>query len=326
MVTLHRESDDFDAIAMNLSTAFLALLFVCHTSWADVPTRNVDIDHFTKQQINWLYAVDLSEGQTQVRVKLASSNLISALVIWNSQGERLYPQVDASTYFDDHGVTNNLHRMRSLLSTAQPTAWERQDVYSQALLHCRSDGLLLCVQLNTDVLSADLNLSRDMLLQRLFPSKKTSNPSLWLLALMAMITMAVLALFLFRSKPTQQYASSSPCPEPKTEPATASRLRMGDMIINPRQMTIQRQQLSAPISPRDLKLLNCFCQRPDEVISKDELYNIGWGRDFMPSSRALEQHILNLRRKIDPERSRPILIETVHGQGYRFPSDSSRSS
>ena len=67
MVTLHRESDDFDAIAMNLSTAFLALLFVCHTSWADVPTRNVDIDHFTKQQINWLYAVDLSEGQTQVR-------------------------------------------------------------------------------------------------------------------------------------------------------------------------------------------------------------------------------------------------------------------
>ena len=83
-----------------------------------------------------------------------------------------------------------------------------------------------------------------------------------------------------------------------------------------------RDELTANITVRDLKLLNCFVERPDEVLSKDTLYDAGWGRDFVPCSRALEQHIMTLRKKIDPERKRKSLIETVHGQGYRFPSES----
>jgi len=56
-----------------------------------------------------------------------------------------------------------------------------------------------------------------------------------------------------------------------------------------------------------------------EVISKDQLYSAGWGRDFMPNSRALEQHIMVLRRKLDPDKKRQVLIETIHGQGYKCP-------
>ena len=94
---------------------------------------------------------------------------------------------------------------------------------------------------------------------------------------------------------------------------------MGDMEIDPKRMSIKRGQYEASISQRDLKLLVCLANNPDVVITKDKLYNVGWGRDFMPNSRSLEQHILTLRNKIDPERKRAVLIETVHGQGYRYP-------
>lgn len=53
-------------------------------------------------------------------------------------------------------------------------------------------------------------------------------------------------------------------------------------------------------------------------MTKDELYDVGWGRDYMPNSRALDQHMINLRRKLDPNQSLPVVIETVRGVGYRL--------
>ena len=95
---------------------------------------------------------------------------------------------------------------------------------------------------------------------------------------------------------------------------------MADMRVKPRQQLVERGGVTSQVSERDLKLLGHFALHPNEVISKDELYNVGWGRDFVASSRALEQHMINLRKKIDPNRNLPVIIETVHGQGYRFPS------
>jgi len=72
------------------------------------------------------------------------------------------------------------------------------------------------------------------------------------------------------------------------------------------------------LSPRDIKLLSLLDARNGVVVTKDELYDAGWGRDYMPNSRALDQHMINLRRKLDPQKSLPELIETVHGIGYRL--------
>ena len=88
--------------------------------------------------------------------------------------------------------------------------------------------------------------------------------------------------------------------------------------IIPERHTAIRDSLEVSLTPRDLKLLTILEERNGAVVTKDELYDAGWGRDYMPNSRALDQHMINLRRKLDPDKSRPVLIETVHGVGYRL--------
>lgn len=88
-------------------------------------------------------------------------------------------------------------------------------------------------------------------------------------------------------------------------------------IVPERHIAI-RDTLEVPLTPRDLKLLSILKDRDGAVVTKDELYDAGWGRDYMPNSRSLDQHIINLRRKLDPDKTRPVLIETVHGVGYRL--------
>ena len=97
-----------------------------------------------------------------------------------------------------------------------------------------------------------------------------------------------------------------------------SAISANDFEILPESHLAKWGSCEVSLSPRDLKLLMLLKEREGEVVTKDELYDAGWGRDYMPNSRALDQHIINLRRKLDPGKSRPKLIETVHGVGYRF--------
>ncbi|MGB1091307.1 MAG: winged helix-turn-helix domain-containing protein [Oceanobacter sp.] len=299
------------------------LLLLPHSVTAELLAGGMTPEEHIRRHIDWLYEQDRAVDHTQVRIKIASSTLIQALLVWNAEGEQLYPSPGSADYFDDHGVSANQLRMQSLINTAHPFAWERQDIYGHSLLHCRTDGIRLCLQLDSKELSRALGLEQAELLHLLFANHVQSDGqnadetrswlgpvSLFLLAIMAGL------LWHWRWRNTNQPRAAN-----ATEPAEPYLIKMADMLIDPRQMTIHRQQWSAAITQRDLKLLSLFCQRPNEVIGKDELYDIGWGRDFMPSSRALEQHIFNLRRKLDPQRSLPPLIETVHGQGYRFPNN-----
>lgn len=92
----------------------------------------------------------------------------------------------------------------------------------------------------------------------------------------------------------------------------------GPLTIDPVRLCIAEDDERRAITKRELTLLQLFVLNPEAVLTKDQLYDAGWGRDYQPSSRALDQQILTLRRKLDPERRHGDLIETVHGQGYRF--------
>ena len=48
------------------------------------------------------------------------------------------------------------------------------------------------------------------------------------------------------------------------------------------------------------------------------LFNELWGIDYLPNSRALDQHISQLRKRIEVDPKTPAIIRTVHGMGYRY--------
>ena len=83
----------------------------------------------------------------------------------------------------------------------------------------------------------------------------------------------------------------------------------------------QRGTTQIELSPRDVKLLRLFADNPGKVLSRDQLFDAGWGMDYLPSSRSLDQFISQLRKKIERDPSRPRIVVTVHAAGYRYPGE-----
>jgi DNA-binding response OmpR family regulator len=99
------------------------------------------------------------------------------------------------------------------------------------------------------------------------------------------------------------------------------RLRMGDLEIDPEALRAWRDGQSIDLAPRELAILQALHARKGKAVSRDELFDAAWGRDYMPNSRALDQYVSSLRRKIERDPARPRIIKTVHGVGYRYDED-----
>jgi len=92
----------------------------------------------------------------------------------------------------------------------------------------------------------------------------------------------------------------------------------GPNTVEPKTYSLRRGNESWPLTSRELDLLRIFQSHPGEVLSRDELLNQAWGMDYYGTTRTLDQHIAQLRKKVEPAPGTPTLIQTVHGVGYRF--------
>lgn len=92
----------------------------------------------------------------------------------------------------------------------------------------------------------------------------------------------------------------------------------GRARIDPRTLTGSLAGKTFDLTPRELSLLQCFAAHPGEVLSRDELLNQVWGIEYYGTTRTLDQHIAQLRKKIEPDRNQPTVLLTVHGAGYRY--------
>jgi DNA-binding response OmpR family regulator len=86
--------------------------------------------------------------------------------------------------------------------------------------------------------------------------------------------------------------------------------------FNKMQLTRSGEQI--PLTAQEFKVLKFMVQNPERVVSRDELLNEVWGYQSYPTTRTVDNHILKLRQKLEPEPANPIHFLTVHGVGYRF--------
>jgi two-component system alkaline phosphatase synthesis response regulator PhoP len=68
----------------------------------------------------------------------------------------------------------------------------------------------------------------------------------------------------------------------------------------------------------EFKLLGIIAKEPGRVFSRANLIEEALGYDFEGFDRTIDVHILNLRRKLEPDPSHPRYIKTVYGVGYKF--------
>jgi len=72
------------------------------------------------------------------------------------------------------------------------------------------------------------------------------------------------------------------------------------------------------LSSIEFKLLGVLVREPERVFSRAQLIEKALGYDFEGFDRTIDVHILNLRRKLEPDPSHPKYIKTVYGVGYKF--------
>jgi len=96
---------------------------------------------------------------------------------------------------------------------------------------------------------------------------------------------------------------------------------IGDVEIDRKGFRLRRNQRSVKLTAREIKLLEIFFRHPGEVLSRDRLLNRAWGRDYFGTTRTLDQHIAQLRKKLEEDPRSPRVIVTVHGVGYRYQAE-----
>ena len=72
------------------------------------------------------------------------------------------------------------------------------------------------------------------------------------------------------------------------------------------------------MTPAEFKLLTSLARAPGRVFTREALAARAFGDDFAALARTVDAHIMNLRRKIEPDRKTPTYVETVFGRDYRF--------
>jgi DNA-binding response OmpR family regulator len=84
------------------------------------------------------------------------------------------------------------------------------------------------------------------------------------------------------------------------------------------------RRLTAPgggvveLTTGEFDLLMIFARHPNRVLSRDEIMNALHHRDAGPYDRAIDVQVGRLRRKVEPDPARPVLIKSVRGAGYLF--------
>lgn len=93
---------------------------------------------------------------------------------------------------------------------------------------------------------------------------------------------------------------------------------MGDLEVDSLALRAHRGSHSIDLSARDLAILALLKEREGQPVDRETFFDRCWGFDFVPNSRSLDQHISQLRRRVEVDPKDPRIIKTVRGVGYRY--------
>jgi len=107
-------------------------------------------------------------------------------------------------------------------------------------------------------------------------------------------------------------------------PSTSARpdeiLRVGDVVLDlgRHECIVRDEEIKLPL--KEFELLEMLLSNPGRVVTRDTLIDRVWGMDYVGDTKTLDVHIKRLRSRIEQDPSKPILITTIRGLGYRFES------
>jgi DNA-binding response OmpR family regulator len=95
-------------------------------------------------------------------------------------------------------------------------------------------------------------------------------------------------------------------------------LSFGDLVVDFVRHEARLCGVSVHLTPREFGLLEIMVKQPGRVFSRLELLEGAFGFDYQGFERTVDVHVMNLRKKIEPDPAQPVFIHTIYGLGYKF--------
>ena len=101
-------------------------------------------------------------------------------------------------------------------------------------------------------------------------------------------------------------------------PAAPVAYRFGDCDVDFNSMGVRCKGQPVLLTAHEFKLLKFFTENVDRVLSREVLLKEVWGFHSYPTTRTVDNQILKLRQKLEPDPGSPKHFLTLHGAGYKF--------
>ncbi|RPI29711.1 MAG: DNA-binding response regulator [Acidobacteria bacterium] len=96
------------------------------------------------------------------------------------------------------------------------------------------------------------------------------------------------------------------------------RYRFGQVELDFERLRAAQGEKPVDLTPREFDILEHFIRHRGAVVSREQLLDQVWGYDPHSTTRTVDTHILNLRKKLESDPANPQYIVSVYGQGYKF--------
>jgi two-component system response regulator RegX3 len=95
-------------------------------------------------------------------------------------------------------------------------------------------------------------------------------------------------------------------------------LAAGDIQVNLATHTVTLGGQPVSLRQKEYDILVLLMSNADRVVTRNELFDVVWGTDWMGDTRTLDVHMSWLRSKLEADPATPVYFQTVRGIGYRF--------
>jgi DNA-binding response OmpR family regulator len=94
--------------------------------------------------------------------------------------------------------------------------------------------------------------------------------------------------------------------------------RFGDVEVDFARADIRRDGQPVALSALEFRLLGAFVRSRGRLLTREQLLDAAWGPNISLNDRVVDNHIVGLRRKLEPDPSSPRHFMNIRGLGYRF--------
>jgi DNA-binding response OmpR family regulator len=104
----------------------------------------------------------------------------------------------------------------------------------------------------------------------------------------------------------------------RKRPVASTVYRFSDCELDFEKMVARRGGTAVVLTSHEFKLMKFFTENAERVLTRDVLLNEVWGYNSYPTTRTVDNQILKLRQKLEPDPANPKHLLTIYGAGYKF--------